>query len=175
MLQAKGVPKSKSSIKLSWKRVNGATKYVIYGNKCGKGNKYKKFKEVAGVSFTQKKLKKGTYYKYLVVAVGGDKVLAVSKTIHVATKGGKVGNNTGVKLSKTKLSLKKGKSKTVKATLKAGSSKVKIHRKVAWESGNVSIATVSKKGKIKGVKKGTCYIYAYAQNGVFAKIKVTVK
>ena len=175
LLQAKGVPKSKSSIKLSWKRVNGATKYVIYGNKCGKSNKYKKIRKVSGVSFTQKKLKRGTYYKYLVVAVRGKKVLAVSKTIHVATKGGKVGNNTGVKLSKTKLSMKKGKSKTVKATLKAGSSKVKIHRKVAWESDNVSIATVSKKGQIKGLKRGTCYIYAYAQNGVFAKIKVTVK
>ena len=59
--------------------------------------------------------------------------------------------------------------------MKAGSSKVKIHRKVAWESDNVSIATVSKKGQIKGLKRGTCYIYAYAQNGVFAKIKVTVK
>ena len=27
----------------------------------------------------------------------------------------------------------------------------------------------------KAKKKGTCYIYAYAQNGVFKKIKVTVK
>ena len=131
LLQAKGVPKSKSSIKLSWKRVNGASKYLIYGNKCGRGSKYKKIKEVAGVSFTQKKLKKGTYYKYLVVAVGGDQVLAVSKTIHVTTTGGKIGNNTGVKLSKTKISLNKGKSKIVKATLKSGSLKVKTHRKVS--------------------------------------------
>ena len=175
LLQAKGMPKSKSSIKLSWKKVNGATKYVIYGNKCGKGSKYKTIGEVAGVSFTQKKLKKGTYYKYLVVAVDGDKVLAVSKTIHVATKGGKVGNNTGVKLSKTKVSLKKGNTKTIKATLKSGNLKVKIHRKVSWESSNVSIAKVNKKGKITGVKKGTCYVYAYAQNGICAKIKVTIK
>ena len=28
---------------------------------------------------------------------------------------------------------------------------------------------------IKAKNKGTCYIYAYAQNGVFKKIKVTVK
>ena len=175
LLQARGVPKSKSSIKLSWKKVNGATKYVIYGNKCGKGNRYSKLGEVASLSFTQKKLKKGTYYKYVVVAVGGDKVLGISKTIHVATKGGKVGNNTNVKVSKTKLSLKKGKSKTIKATLKAGSLNVKIHRKVAWKSSNVSIAKVNKKGKITGVEKGTCYVYAYAQNGVCAKVIVTVK
>ncbi len=175
LLRAKGVPKSKSSIKLSWIKINGAAKYVIYGNKCGKSNNYMKITEVSGTSFTQKKLKKGTYYKYLVVAVRGDKALAVSKTIHVATKGGKVGNNTGVKLSKTKLSLKKGKSKTVKATLKAGRFKVKIHRKVAWESSNINVAKVNKKGKITGVKEGTCYVYAYAQNGISAKVKVTIK
>ena len=114
-------------------------------------------------------------YKYLVVAVNGDKVLATSKTIHVATKGGKVGNNTGVKLSQTKLSLKADKSKTIKATLKNGALKVKIHRKTAWKSDNISVAKVSSKGKLTAVGKGTCYVYAYAQNGVFAKIKVTVK
>ena len=130
---------------------------------------------MSGNTFTQKKLKKGTYYKYLIVAVNGNKALATSKTIHVATKGGKVGNNTGVKLSKTSLSLKVKKSKTIKAALKKGSLKVKTHRKVAWESSNISIAKVSSKGKITAVKKGTCYIYAYAQNGVCAKIKVTVK
>ena len=79
-----------------------------------------------------------------------------------------------MKPSKTKLSLKKGASKKVTAKLKAGKKKVDIHRKVAWESDNISVATV-KNGKIKGVKAGTCYVYAYAQNGVTAKIKVTVK
>ena len=39
---------------------------------------------------------------------------------------------------------------------------------------NTSIATVSSKGVIKGKKKGTCYVYVYAQNGVYKKIKVTV-
>ncbi len=38
-----------------------------------------------------------------------------------------------------------------------------------------NIASVDKKGKIKGKNKGSCYVYAYAQNGVFSKIKVTVK
>ena len=111
----------------------------------------------------------------MVVAVSGDKALAVSKTIHVATKGGKVGNNTKVKLSKKKLTLAVGKSKTVKTTLKKGSLKVKNHRKAAWESGNIKVAKVNSKGKIKAVGKGTCYVYAYAQNGVCAKVKVTVK
>ena len=77
------------------------------------------------------------------------------------------------RLSKTKLSLNAGKSKKIKATLKYNK-KVASHRKVAWESDNVSVATV-KNGKITAVGKGSCYVYAYAQNGVSAKIKITVK
>ena len=173
LLKAKGTPKSKKSIKLSWSRVPGAEEYIIYGNKCGKKNKYQKIATVKGTSYTAKKLKKGTYYKYTIVAVKGDEAIATSKTIHVVTDGGKKGNNTKVKLSKTKLSLNAGKSKKIKATLKF-KKKVAAHRKVAWESDNVSIATV-KNGKITAVGKGTCYVYAYAQNGVSAKIKVTVK
>ena len=173
LLKAKGTPKSKKSIKLSWSKVPGAEEYIIYGNKCGKKNKYKKIATVKGTSYTAKKLKKGTYYKYTIVAVKGAEAIATSKTIHVVTDGGKKGNNTKVKLSKTKLSLTAGKSKKIKATLKYNK-KVATHRKVAWESDNVSIATV-KNGKITAVGKGTCYVYAYAQNGVSAKIKVTVK
>ena len=52
---------------------------------------------------------------------------------------------------------------------------MKKHRSVRYESTNTKIATVSKAGVVKAKKKGTCYIYAYAQNGVSKKIKVTVK
>jgi uncharacterized protein YjdB len=44
-----------------------------------------------------------------------------------------------------------------------------------YESTNPQIATVTAKGVIKGKKAGNCYVYAYAQNGVCRKIKVTVK
>ncbi len=173
LLKAKGTPKSENSIRLSWSKVPGADEYIIFGNKCGKKNKYKKIATVKGTSYTAKKLKKGTYYKYTIVAVKGDEAIAASKTIHVTTDGGKKGNNTKVKLSKTQMSLTEGKSKKIKAVLKYNK-KVNAHRKVAWESDNVSVATV-KNGKITAVAKGTCYVYAYAQNGVSAKIKVTVK
>lgn len=174
MLKAKAAPKSNKSIKLTWSKVPGAEKYMIFSNKCGKKNKYKYIATVSGTSYTAKKLKKGTYYKFTIVAVKGDDALAVSKTLHVTTNGGKKSNNTKVKLSKTKLSLGVGKSKTIKATLKS-KKKVSIHRKVAWESDNLNVATVNSKGKITAVGKGTCYVYAYAQNGVAAKVKVTVK
>ena len=35
--------------------------------------------------------------------------------------------------------------------------------------------TVTSKGAVKAKAKGTCFIYAYAQNGIAAKVKVTVK
>ncbi len=180
LLQAKGVSKSKKSVTVSWKRIGGAKTYIVYGNKCGKGNPYRKLMEVNGTSFTQQGLKKGTYYKYIVVAVDGDKALASSKTIHVATKGGKVGNDKSIKVAKSVLkkakSLKKGKTLKLKAkAVKASGMKVKKHRVITYESSNPKVATVSKKGVVKATAKGTCYIYAYAQDGVSKKIKVNVK
>lgn len=104
------------------------------------------------------------------------KAIAASKTVHVATNGGKgkKGNATAVKLSKPSLTLKAGKSKVLKATVKYGKLKGAVHRKIAWESSNIYVAKV-KAGRITAVSKGTCYIYAYAQNGKAARVKVTVK
>ena len=52
---------------------------------------------------------------------------------------------------------------------------VSVHRKIRYESSNPGIAKVnSKTGEITGVKKGKCYIYVYAQNGVYKKVTVTV-
>ena len=175
LLQAKGIPESKTSIKLFWKQVSGAAGYTIYGNKCGTGNRYMKITTVSGTSFTHKKLNKGTYYKYLVVAVRGNTALSVSKTVHVATKGGKKGNTKSVELNKKKATLKKGNTLKLKATLKNGKLKASKHRKVAYETDNPIVAIVSKSGKVKAVGAGKCTIYAYAQNGVFAKCKITVK
>lgn len=170
LLQAQQKKVTKTSILIKWKKVKGA-KYIIYGAPCGK--KYKKIKTVSGTSFTQKKLKKGKYYKYIVMAVKDGKVVSTSKTIHVATTGGKIGNAAKVTMKKS-LSLKKGKTATLKATVTNGKLKVQNHRKVSWESSNPAVATV-KNGKVKAVGKGKAVIYAYAQNGRAAKCTVTVK
>ena len=174
ILQVKGKKVKKSSITLSWKAVPKATGYVIYAAPCG--SKYSKLTTTKGTSFTQNGLKKGTYYKYFVSAHDKNgNILASSKTVHIATSGGKKGNTKSVKLNKKKVKLKKGKTFKLKATLKNGKLKVSKHRKVAYETANPRVATVSNSGKVKAVGKGTCYVYAYAQNGVFAKCKITVK
>ena len=174
ILQVKGKKVKKTSITLAWKAVPKAAGYVIYGAPCG--TKYAKLTTTKGTSFTQTGLKKGKYYKYFVAAHDKNgNILASSKTIHVATSGGKKGNTKSVKLNKKKATLKKGKSVKLKAKLKNGKLKVSKHRKVAYETDNPKVATVSKSGKVKAVGKGKCTIYAYAQNGVFAKCKITVK
>ena len=44
-----------------------------------------------------------------------------------------------------------------------------------YRSLDESIATVDKKGNIKGVAKGSCTIVVYSINGIAKKAKVTVK
>ena len=166
----------KKSISLTWKKIQVAKTYVIYGAKCG--TSYKKIATVHKKTFTNKKLKKGTYYKYMVVALNEKgKVVAISKLIHVATKGGKVGNCKKLKVNKSKVNLKQGRKFKLKVKQIAKSKKVKLkkHRKTAFESDNQNVAVVSKKGVITAKKKGKCSVYVYAQNGVYKRVKVTVK
>ena len=170
----------KTSQVIKWNKVKGASKYYVYASKCGKNNKVKKIKVTKKTSFTHKKLKSGKYYKYLIIAVNAKgKVITSSKMIHSATKGGKLTNVKSVRTAakKNKVKIKKGKKFKLKAKEVKASKKLelRVHRKIEYASANPKVASVSSKGVIKGRKKGTAYVYAYAQNGVFAKIKVTVK
>ncbi len=181
LLKARVSKTTNTQITLKWNKVKGADGYLIYGNKCGKANKYKLIKTVkknGTTTFTQKKLKKGTFYKYIVRAykeVDGHKItLAASKTIHFVTSGGSYGNEKALKVNKTKVSLKRGESFTIQAAAVKGSKKLVSHRKLCFESDNPGVASVTAKGKIKTAAKGTCRIYVYAQSGVFKKITVTV-
>ena len=186
-LRLKMKKNAKTSITLSWSKPSGAVKYVVYGNKCGK-TKYVKLKELKGTSLkltkvAGAKVKKGTYYKFLVVAVNKNKkVVSTSKTIHVATKGGKITNHKSVtvKVKKKKVgkvTVKKGKKVTLKAKGVKKDKKLKFHQhvKIRYESTNKKVATVSSKGVIKGVKKGKCKVYAYSQSGVAKAVTVIVK
>ena len=53
--------------------------------------------------------------------------------------------------------------------------KSKRYRGLCYESSNSKVATVTKSGKIKAIKKGTGKIYVYAQNGAYKTITITVK
>ncbi|MGN0367378.1 MAG: InlB B-repeat-containing protein, partial [Wujia sp.] len=179
VLQLKGTGKNKA-VSLSWKKQSKASGYIVYGAACG--GKMKKLAELKSKSknkYTHTKLKKGKYYKYMVVAYttvkGQKQVLAMSKIVHVATLGGKKGNATGLKVTQKSVNVKKGKTVQLKATMVKKQAVQKHLAYIRYESANPKIATVSSKGKIKGVKKGKTTIYVYTQNGISKQVKVTVK
>lgn len=78
---------------------------------------------------------------------------------------------TKVKLNKTKVTLAKGKSVTLKATLTPTNSTDKL----TWTTSNKKVATVTSKGKVTAVKKGTATITVKTTSGKKATCKVTVK
>lgn len=75
-----------------------------------------------------------------------------------------------IKLNKTKLSLKKGKSYKLKAKLSPNFES----KALKWKTSNKKIVKVSKDGKITAVKKGKATVTAYI-GSVKAKCKITVK
>lgn len=179
VLQPKAVSANRS-VKLSWKKLSQADGYLVYGAACGKKMKLLADVSASAHSYQHKKLKKGTYYKYIIAAYkkkGSEKrTIATSVSVHAATAGGKYSNPTAIKpVSGRKLTLKCKKSKTLQLTVKS-SGKVRVHiAKIRYESDNEKIAAVSRKGKVTAKAKGSCTVYAYTQNGFCQKIKVIVK
>lgn len=76
-----------------------------------------------------------------------------------------------LKLSKTKIALKKGTSYTIKVTKDPLTSLEKI----TFRSSNKKVARVSSKGKVTAKKKGTATITVKTSGGTTKKCKVTVK
>ena len=162
-----------------------------YGSECGKAyTKLKTIKKPATRTFTvkkigSKKLKKGKYYRFVVVAIANHKgqpvQIAASKSVYIVTNGGKYSNYTGIKVSNVKknsivLNLKNKKTFSIKAAaVKTSKTKVKTHRKLCYESTDLSVAKVSKKGKVTAVGKGKCFIYIYLQDGRSKKLTIKVK
>ena len=75
--------------------------------------------------------------------------------------------NASLKLAKTAATVKKGKTTTIKVSAVPTG-------KVTYTSSTKKVATVTSKGVVKGVKKGTATITVKC-NGMTAKFKVTVK
>lgn len=178
-LKLKQKKTTKNSISISWSKVSGADGYIVYAG--AYGTKLKKATTLSSkvTSYTHKNLKKNKHYKYLVVAykdVDDRKVtLSASKMIFVTTKNGRYDNPKALKVAKTKLSVKKGKKTSIRVSQAKTTKKVKKLAAIRFESSNPKIATVSAKGVVKGIGKGSCNIYIYAQNGVTKTVKVTVK
>ena len=191
VLKLRSTKQTKNAVTLNWNKAKGAVKYVIYGNMCGKANKMKKITTVKANKCVAKKIinnkgkkvniVKGKYYKFIIVALDKkNNVVSTSKVVHIASAGTKAGNYKSVTVSKKVIrsaaKLKKGKTlKLAPKLVPIAKKKVSKHVGLRYESTNKKIATVSAKGIVKGVRKGTCYVNIYAQNGVFKTVKIVVK
>lgn len=78
---------------------------------------------------------------------------------------------TGISLNKTSADIKSDETLTLKATIKPSNATDKT---VKWSSSNKKVATVSSKGVVTPVGKGTATITAKSENGLKATCKVTV-
>ena len=176
-LIAKVSASNKSQI-IRWNSVKSADGYFIYGAKAN--GKYKCLRTVSKKVLRWKRtgLKKGTSYRYYVEAyklIDGKRVsLSKSLPAYSTTKGGKYGNPVKLQTKRSLVSVKSGKKMKLKVKA-AGKKMNKASKKVRYISANPSIAKVSKKGTVTGGRRGTCYIYCVAWNGLSKKIKVRVK
>ncbi len=180
-------------IKISWGKVSGADGYDVYVQYCGKKFTKKSITAIKSGKTTKvtvkkvngKPLKLDKNYKIYILAykLAGGKKITLGKTITahiVGRKNMKYTNVKAVKVNKSSYRLRKGKTAKIKAkTVLVSRYKKQLtnaHAKqFRYATTNKKVATVSKKGKMKAVGKGTCIIYVYARNGYAKKIKVTVE
>ena len=183
-LRLRVIKSAKNSNVLKWTKYTGADGYVIYGSQCNIGGRKYKLVKLADVSgdqttWTSTKLKKGTYYKYNVKAyklVDGRQVwLATAKVVHATTTGGKYGNAKGVRVNQAKFTLTAGERAVIRAEQIRERLPIKHHTDIKFESSDPSVVTVNRSGVIRAKQKGTAYIYVYAQNGIYKKVRVIVK
>ncbi len=172
------VSSSKALQVIRWDSVKSADGYYIYGAKSNA--KYKRLRTVNKKArrWKRTKLKKGTQYKYYVAAykrIGGKRVIICkSLPVYSMTRGGKYGDPVKIKVKRRLVSVKC--KKTARFGVRVTGRKLKkAERKVRYIASDPSIAKVSKKGTVTGVRSGTCYIYCVARNGLYKKVKIRVK
>ena len=192
VLLTKLTASGKKGIKFSWGRIKGVGGYDVFLSRCnhnGKKMKPKKIKTFKGnkrFTWTKSGLKKNTSYKAFVKAWikknGKKKYVKTGPKSHIFTGNVSKGftNPKSVTVKKKSISLRVNKTAKIKANatkeMKGKRFMPKRHEpRIRFASSNKSIATVNGSGKIKGIKAGTCYVYAFAPNGVSMKIKVGVK
>lgn len=170
-------------ITISWRSYEDADGYDCYWSYCDGKRSYKKLATVKAAKdrVTSRRLANNRRYKYFVAAyklIDGKKVyIAKSNTLHVALKDAKATNAKKVTVNQTNVRLKAGDTFVIRSrTRLENTNKKELLHAAAYRyyTSDQSVASVSKTGKIKALKSGTCVIYVVANNGVYGTIKVTV-
>ena len=170
-------------ITISWRSYENADGYDCYWSYCDGKRSYKKLATVKAAKdrVTSRRLDNNRRYKYFVAAyklIDGKKVyIAKSNSLHVALKDAKATNAKKVTVNQTHVRLKAGDTFVIRSRTKLeNTNKKELLHAAAYRyyTSDQSVASVSKTGKIKALKSGTCVIYVVANNGVYGTIKVTV-
>ena len=174
----------KNSIVVSWRKYPGAAGYDVFWYYCDGSINYKKAGTVKNgkLSMTHKNLRSNREYKYFVAAykmVKGRKIyIAKSNEMHVAMKQARTTNAVSIKVNRTTVILKPGKTFRLKCQLTGENRKKKLlshSSPYRYYTANSKIATVSQNGVIRAKAKGSCSIYILASNGVYKRVTVKVK
>lgn len=174
----------KNSIVVSWRKYPGAAGYDVFWHYCDGSINYKKAGTVKNgkLSMTHKNLRSNREYKYFVAAykmVKGRKIyIAKSNEMHVAMKQARTTNAVSIKVNRTTVILKPGKTFRLKCQLTGENRKKKLlshSSPYRYYTANSKIATVSQNGVIRAKVKGSCSIYILASNGVYKRVTVKVK
>lgn len=174
----------KNSIVVSWRKYPGAAGYDVFWRYCDGSINYKKTGTVKNgkLSMTHKNLRSNREYKYFVAAykmVKGRKIyIAKSNEMHVAMKQARTTNAVSIKVNRTTVILKPGKTFRLKCQLTGENRKKKLlshSSPYRYYTANSKIATVSQNGVIRAKAKGSCSIYILASNGVYKRVTVKVK
>ena len=164
----------------------GIAKCEVYITYCGKDFSEKPTKVVKSNSVTIKKIdgKKIDFTKNMKIYVKGydssGGLVGKTVSVHLAGKDSKQYKNPkAVKLSIKSITLNKGRSTRIRASVKMEKGKKKAlpdnHvAKLRFRSSNINVATVDKNGNVTGVNPGTCTVYVYAKNGLKKEVMVTV-
>ena len=91
---------------------------------------------------------------------------AVTKTFRI-----KEITPTSITLTNTSLTIEKGNTKNMTATVYPSNA---TNKKVNWYSSNTNVATINSTGKVTAKSAGTCYVTAVTVNGKKVTCKVTV-
>lgn len=174
----------KNSIVVSWRKYPGAAGYDVFWHYCDGSINYKKAGTVKNgkLSMTHKNLRSNREYKYFVAAykmVKGRKIyIAKSNEMHVAMKQARTTNAVSIKVNRTTVILKPGKTFRLKCQLTGENRKKKLlshSSPYRYYTANSKIATVSQNGVIRAKAKGSCSIYILASNCVYKRVTVKVK
>lgn len=168
----------KNSIVVSWRKYPGAAGYDVFWRYCDGSINYKKTGTVKNgkLSMTHKNLRSNREYKYFVAAykmVKGRKIyIAKSNEMHVAMKQARTTNAVSIKVNRTTVILKPGKTFRLKCQLTGENRKKKLlshSSPYRYYTTNSKIATVSQNGVIRAKAKGSCSIYIFLPATVYIK------